>query len=57
MIYKNGEYNFTVDNEDIRDAAGWHLTNGQCYEVAQYIEDNMFDLLADAVEELDFEEE
>jgi hypothetical protein len=57
MISRNGNYEFSINDEYIRDAAGRPLTDDQCYEVAQYIDDNIFDYIAEVVEVLDFEEE
>lgn len=55
MIAKRGNYEFSTDREYIRYAAKRELTDDQCDEVAQYIEDNLFDIIADVVYELDLD--
>lgn len=57
----NGEWLVGLTNEYIKETAndqfGVNLNDDQCLEVAEWIEENMFDIILNACEELNFDEE
>lgn len=55
----HGEWLLGLTDDYIKETAqeqmGTSLDNDQCLEVAEWIEDNMFDFIVQACEELNFE--